>query len=1419
MAGSNDRTRLIAAVEAFVAARASDAAPDVDAYCREHAELMPELRARIDDVLYVEGAMRRTEAAAAPAAASPAIGDFRILRELGRGGMGVVYEAEQLSLRRRVALKVLSAHLTLRPEAVERFRREASTVARLRHPGIVQVFAVGEDAGTHWFAMELVEATPLDQVIAQLRERGSRPVLASQLEDVVERPTIRPLGAPEVAPRSPASGRRTFVEVACRLVAEVADALAYAHEAGVVHRDVKPSNVLLRPDGSPVLTDFGLAREEGLPSVTRTGEFAGTAYYLAPEQATPRRHVDPKADVYSLGVTLFELLTLRRPFEGDSSAEVLSRALSREPPSPRRFNPFLPPDLATIVLKAIERDPARRYASAAALASDLRAFLEFRPIAARPAGLPTRIGKLARRHRPATTSFAAASVVAVALGLWWWKRPGVLEVSTPTAGAAIVIDGADRGPVAAGEWSRFELAPGLHRVQLRKDEAELSTPEELVSLSRGAVTRFDRVLASPFGAVRFESEPAGARVALVRADAGSEPLAGETPFTARVRGGAYRARFEHPVFPAREERLEVAPGGAITVCATRWPTGELQLDSSQAGAHVEVYAGSAIAGRPLREAALPLAEPLRLPPGIYALRATLRDHDRADLAGARSLRVAEGRTTRATLWLPPFEHLLETRIEEPIAALESADLDGDGRAEIVAASAFESIFVFGSTGERLRRWETFTGGPKRIAFADVDGDGSLDAVVAAGGGFTIASLEKGAWLQEEIPDGRGASMANVVVEDFDGDGRVDVAVVSEGGDCRLLRDAATNRGLNRVVPRIGSLAGMRPAAGEAARLAFGLEDGAFGTMELDRLKMIPRGRVDGPVRVVAAADLEGAGRMDLVAGSTRGSLRAVDLEGRTLVEAHVDGAVRRLVPLDLDGDGRAEVAVATESGELSLLRAGGATTLEPSRSSPIVGVLAADLDGRGRRALCAAWADGRVGAWSADGARRLLVDVRHAAQQLVAADLDGDGRAELIVSTPREPCFVIASDGSIRSELWAGASAGVGQMLATDLDGDGRPEVLVGSIGWLRAFTLPSATCREVALPGEWFDNVVAADLDGDGRSEIACGGSRGELHAIESDGSLRFSARMGGKIFRLEAAALDGDGRRTLLAGDATGALVAWSPEGAEVARHVLDGPVITMAVVPSGGDGGESALAIGGHEALVVGAGARRVASIRFGGAPLKPTAVRGASGGAFVLGSATGELRVVGGSGVALLETKLDGPLSAVAGGDLRGEGAIDAVAGTMSGHVIAVGPDGGRLWSSQIPDQASVTDLACADLDGDGKADCVASTAGADLAAFRGDGAPLFATRLSGRSGIVSFADLDRDGRLEILTATGEGEEVAAIHADGSFLFAAGVSGWMAPVVVADLDADGTPEVTAAGFQGELVVLGADGDRRARFHRLG
>lgn len=326
-----------------------------------------------------------------------AIGEFRVLRVIGRGGMGTVYEAYQDSMRRRVALKILEEGLAPPRDGVSRFEREAWIGGRLSHPNIVKVYGQGTEGRTRYIAMELVQGKSLHAVI---REAGAE----------------RREGA-----GSESSRRQAHIRRMVELFVGVVEALAHVHAQGIVHRDIKPLNLLLSGDGSRLLlTDFGLARDEEASRVTRRGDFLGTIRYMSPEQLLAQRaRVDHRSDIWSLGVSLYEAVTLELPFSGDSEEAYISAVSTKEPLPARARSRTTPRDLETILMKCLARDPERRYASAEDLKDDLRRYLEGRPIRARRPGLIYRGVRLAGRNRAALAVLAsAAAVIALLLLLW-----------------------------------------------------------------------------------------------------------------------------------------------------------------------------------------------------------------------------------------------------------------------------------------------------------------------------------------------------------------------------------------------------------------------------------------------------------------------------------------------------------------------------------------------------------------------------------------------------------------------------------------------------------------------------------------------------------------------------------------------------------------------------------------------------------------------------------------------------------------------------------------------------------------------------------------------------------------------------------------------------------------------------------------
>jgi WD40 repeat protein/tRNA A-37 threonylcarbamoyl transferase component Bud32 len=360
------------------------------------------------------------------------IGDYQVLEEIARGGMGVVYKARQVSLNRVVALKMTRAGELASAEETQRFRLEAEAAAKLDHPAIVPIYEVGEDNGRHYFSMALVEGASLAQTIAE-----------------------RPLASREAA----------------TLVRQVAEAVAYAHAQGVIHRDLKPGNILLAA-GQPRVTDFGLAKRADSDSdLTRTGQILGTPSYMAPEQAEGKVElIGPRSDVYALGATLYCLLTGRPPFHAATTLETLRQVAERDPVPPRQLNAAIAPDLETICLKCLEKRPERRYQSARELAEELGRFLEGLPIRARPVGA---LGRAVRwwRRRPAIAGLSAAIVLVALAGVsavvWQWRKAVMLaEAADRSAEEA-------RQHTRAERWQRYRsnIAAALSALRLHNDNA------------------------------------------------------------------------------------------------------------------------------------------------------------------------------------------------------------------------------------------------------------------------------------------------------------------------------------------------------------------------------------------------------------------------------------------------------------------------------------------------------------------------------------------------------------------------------------------------------------------------------------------------------------------------------------------------------------------------------------------------------------------------------------------------------------------------------------------------------------------------------------------------------------------------------------------------------------------------------------
>jgi serine/threonine protein kinase len=505
---SDDRDPIELLADSFIARFRSGERPSIDEYALKYPDLAEEIRAILPALVELE-VNQSPEGSATAAVGGPleecagaaprVLGDYMILREIGRGGMGVVYEAVQQSLGRHVALKVLPQQSLAGSSHLERFQLEARAAARLHHTNIVPVFGVGSQEGVHYYAMQFIQGQGLDEVFEELRRlrgsvpekvehvksraaaerslsqatahglltgrfesgRGDEPVesnapSAAHSEHTSATTQAETPAASPVSPRSTVSGSSSisahtelssthaetqYYRSVARVGMQVAEGLAHAHSLGILHRDIKPSNLLLDARGTVWVTDFGLAKAEGTDALTHTGDIVGTLRYMAPERFDGWS--DPRSDVYSLGITLYELLTLQYLFQEPNRAKLIERVMHDAPISPRKLDRKVPRDLETIILKAIAKEPAHRYTSAEQLAEDLRRFLADKPVLARRSSPMEQAWRWCRRNPAlaATSALAIAGLMAAVVVLAF-SNARIARTSQALASALREKDGA-----------------------------------------------------------------------------------------------------------------------------------------------------------------------------------------------------------------------------------------------------------------------------------------------------------------------------------------------------------------------------------------------------------------------------------------------------------------------------------------------------------------------------------------------------------------------------------------------------------------------------------------------------------------------------------------------------------------------------------------------------------------------------------------------------------------------------------------------------------------------------------------------------------------------------------------------------------------------------------------------------------------
>lgn len=453
--------------------------------------------------------------------------NYTIQGLIAKGGMGAVYKARHRTLGRTVALKVIRPDARISNEAIERFQAEAIAAAALEHPGIVPLYETGVSRGRPFIAMAFVDG---ESLFNRIKERPLSPLEAARIIELVSR------------------------------------AVAHAHERGIVHRDIKPQNILLTKDNSPLLTDFGLAKQTHSTdnNLTIDGQVLGTPSYMPPEQASGKKDsISPTSDVYAIGATLYCALTGRPPFVAPNITEILSEVIFRDPIPPSKLTRGIPRDLETICLKCLSKSPTHRYKSASNLADDLERFRLHRPILARRITFIERAFRWARRNPFASLTILMITALLIALPWYYFSIPGYLKLQIEPSDAKLIINGIEQQHVNGA--IDFASIPGRYHIQIHK--TGYRPYEKTVHLVRGPSNSiYEAVTLEPLtGYIRVISTPPNANLT-VQDLSGKELDSGVTPYNSTLLpSGKLKLKLSKTLFKSVEFFAEVPSGGKLTV--------------------------------------------------------------------------------------------------------------------------------------------------------------------------------------------------------------------------------------------------------------------------------------------------------------------------------------------------------------------------------------------------------------------------------------------------------------------------------------------------------------------------------------------------------------------------------------------------------------------------------------------------------------------------------------------------------------------------------------------------------------------------------------------------------------------------------------------------------------------------------------